>query len=95
MEDYGLLVIALGVCLLVLQFYIDYEKASLDKYINKRTEDEIIKDYQEKKNNGTITFIEKFDLKFRSFFITKILYKIGTILISIGIFSIIMLNIIF
>ncbi|RZV15090.1 hypothetical protein D3M61_03785 [Aliarcobacter butzleri] len=84
MEDYGLLVIALGVCLLVLQFYIDYEKASLDKYIK------IIKDYQEKKNNGTITFIEKFDLKFRSFFITKILYKIGTIMISIGIFSIIM-----
>ncbi|WP_323588252.1 hypothetical protein [Aliarcobacter butzleri] len=68
MEDYGLLVIVIGVCLLVLQFYIDYELYGLDKYINKKSEKEIIENYQFKKDNGTITFLEKCDLKFRAFY---------------------------
>lgn len=85
MEDIGLLAIALGICLLVLQFYVDYEGASLDKYINKKSEEEIIKNYQDKKDNGTISFFERFDLRFRAFFRTKILYKIGAILLYIGV----------
>ncbi|MCT7567404.1 hypothetical protein [Aliarcobacter butzleri] len=55
MEKYGLLVIALGVCLFVLQFYVEYESSgALDKDTDKKKEDEKIAKYKEQKDKGEI-----------------------------------------
>jgi hypothetical protein len=69
---------------------MDYEVSGLDKYINKKSEEEIIANYKDKENNKSISFFEKFDLYFRNFFRTKILYKIGAMLLGIGIVLIIL-----
>lgn len=92
MEKYGLLVIALGVCLFVLQFYVEYESSgALDKDTAKKKEDEKIAKYKEQKDKGEISLYGRIDLNLELFIKSRILYKIGTVLICIGIIIIVII----
>lgn len=85
MEEVISILIILGGSLLFWQFGMEYQMSGDDKYICKQSKEEIIRKYEEKKNNGEITLSEKMYLNIRIFLRSRILYKIGAILICIGI----------
>ncbi|MCT7618831.1 hypothetical protein [Aliarcobacter butzleri] len=84
MEAYGLLVIILGILLIVFQFYVEYESSgALDH--------ERIAKYKEQKDKGELSLYGRIDLNSELFIKSRILYKIGAILICIGIICIVMI----
>lgn len=92
MEAYSLLILVLGILLIVLQFYVEYESSgALDKDSAKKKQDEKIVKYQDQKNKGEISLYGKIELNLELFIKSRILYKIGAILICIGIIIIVII----
>ena len=84
MEAYSLLILVLGILLIVLQFYVEYESSgALDKDSAKKKQDEKIVKYQDQKDKGQISLYGKIELNLELFIKSRILYKIGAILICI------------
>ncbi|MFX4263920.1 hypothetical protein ACOL3L_00310 [Aliarcobacter butzleri] len=84
MEAYSLLVIILGILLIVFQFYIEYESSGA-------LDDERIAKYKEQKDKGELSLYGRIDLNSELFIKSRILYKIGTVLICIGIIIIVII----
>ena len=84
MEAYSLLVIILGILLIVFQFYVEYESSGA-------LDDERIAKYKEQKDKGELSLYGRIDLNSELFIKSRILYKIGAILICIGIICIVMI----
>ncbi|MCT7908947.1 hypothetical protein N5915_05195 [Arcobacter lacus] len=84
MEAYGLLVIILGILLIVFQFYVEYESSGA-------LDDERIAKYKEQKDKGELSLYGRIDLNSELFIKSRILYKIGAILICIGMICIVMI----
>ena len=87
------ILIILGIFLIVLQFYVEYESSgALGKDNAKKRQDEIITKYQEQKDKGEISLYGRIELGLELFFKSRILYKIGLILFCIGILLIIIIE---
>ncbi|MCG3693000.1 hypothetical protein [Aliarcobacter butzleri] len=87
------ILIILGIFLIVLQFYVEYESSgALGKDNAKKRRDEIITKYQEQKDKGGISLYGRIELGLELFFKSRILYKIGLILFCIGILLIIIIE---
>ena len=87
------ILIILGIFLIVLQFYVEYESSgALGKDNAKKKRDEIITKYQEQKDKGEISLYGRIELGLELFFKSRILYKIGLILFCIGILLIIIIE---
>lgn len=57
------ILIILGILLIVLKFYVEYESSgALDENNAKKRRDEIIAKYQEQKDKGEISLYRKFEL---------------------------------
>lgn len=92
MEAYSLLILVVGILLIVLQFYVEYESSgALDKDSAKKKQDEKIVKYQDQKDKGEISLYGKIELNLELFIKSRILYKIGAILICIGIIIIVII----
>lgn len=92
MEAYSLLILVLGILLIVLQFYVEYESSgAVDKDSAKKKQDEKIVKYQDQKDKGEISLYGKIELNLELFIKSRILYKIGAILICIGIIIIVII----
>ena len=84
MEAYSLLILVVGILLIVLQFYVEYESSgAVDKDSAKKKQDEKIVKYQDQKDKGEISLYGKIELNLELFIRSRILYKIGAILICI------------
>lgn len=84
MEAYSLLILVVGILLIVLQFYVEYESSgAVDKDSAKKKQDEKIVKYQDQKDKGEISLYGKIELNLELFIKSRILYKIGAILICI------------
>ncbi|MFY9085091.1 hypothetical protein [Aliarcobacter cryaerophilus] len=95
MEDYSLLLIILGVFLILLQIYIKIDTGFDDRYIAKKSSEEVLQERLKMNEEGKLNWFYQFDLYIRIFLSKALFLKIGIILICIGIFSIIILKIIF
>ncbi|WP_148624885.1 hypothetical protein [Aliarcobacter cryaerophilus] len=95
MEDYSLLLIILGVFLILLQIYIKIDTGFDDRYIAKKSSEEVLQERLKMNEEGKLNWFYQFDLYIRIFLSKALFLKIGIILICIGIFSIINLKIIF
>ena len=91
MEAYGLLVIVIGVCLILLQIFFEIHLRTDDKYIAKKSSENIQKELEEKKEKGELNLFYSIDLNSRKFIIRRFLFKIGVLLICIGIICIVMI----
>lgn len=92
MEAYSLLILVVGILLIVLQFYVEYESSgAVDKDSAKKKQDEKIVKYQDQKDKGEISLYGKIELNLELFIKSRILYKIGAILICIGIIIIVII----
>lgn len=52
METYSLLVIVIGICLILLQIFFEIHLRTDDKYIAKKSSENIQKELEEKKEKG-------------------------------------------
>ncbi|RBQ28325.1 hypothetical protein [Aliarcobacter vitoriensis] len=95
MEDYGLLLIILGVFLILLQIYMKVDAGFDDRYIAKKSSEEVLQERLKMNEEGKLNWFYQFDLYIRIFVSKALFLKIGIVLICIGIFSIIILKIIF
>ncbi len=93
MEAYSLLILVVGILLIVLQFYVEYESSgAVDKDSAKKKQDEKIVKYQDQKDKGEISLYGKIELNLELFIKSRILYKIGLILFCIEILLIIIIE---
>ncbi|MPL66340.1 hypothetical protein [Aliarcobacter butzleri] len=86
------ILIILGILLIVLQFYVEFESLGTLNKDRKNRQDEIITKYQEQKDKGEISLYGRIALCLELFFKSRILYKIGLILFCIGILLIIIIE---
>lgn len=85
MEDVIFISITLGVCLILLQVYWEIHMRTDDKYIAKKFSEEIEEEFEEKRKEGNLNLFNVISLSIRKFIRKRLLLKIGTILICMGI----------
>lgn len=89
MEAYSLLILVVGICLILLQIFFEIHMRTDDKYILKKTSEDIEEELEGKKTKFNLFY--SIDLIFRKFIIRRFLLKIGVILICIGIIIIVII----
>ena len=85
MKDIIFILIALGVCLILLQLYWEINMRTDDKYIAKKSSVKIEEEFEVKRREGILNWFYIISLGVRKFIRKRLLLKIGAILICIGI----------
>ena len=84
MEDIIFILIVLGIILIVIQVYWEIHMRTDDKYISKKSSEEIEEEFDKKREEGNLNWFYTFCLSVRKFVCKRILLKVGAILLGIG-----------
>lgn len=96
MNEFSLYMFFLGLFLVFLHIYEGLDGFfNEDRYIAKKSSEEVLQERLKMNEEGKLNWFYQFDLYIRIFLSKALFLKIGIILICIGIFSIIILKIIF
>lgn len=77
MEAYSLLIIVVGIYLILLQNFFEIHMRTDDKYILKKTSEDIEEELEGKRKKTKFNLFYSIDLIFRKFIIRRFLLKIN------------------